>query len=102
MNLDEKDILESKNDFDKWLEEMRQESVDRVEKNRLEYEAYLAAGGCAHSKCIPIYDSERVRKKIMSAEEVRRLYPRFFGNCPDCGQQLIQYASFEHYLAGDW
>jgi hypothetical protein len=38
----------------------------------------------------------------MSAERVRELYPRFFGTCPDCGAQLIQYASFEHYIAGDW
>jgi predicted RNA-binding Zn-ribbon protein involved in translation (DUF1610 family) len=33
---------------------------------------------------------------------VREHYPRFYGPCPGCGQVTIGYASFEHYIAGDW
>jgi hypothetical protein len=94
--------LSPQEDFDKFLEEFHQETLAMMERNRLGYEAYLAAGGCPHSKCMPQYDSEKVKKENMSPERVRELYPRFCGQCPDCGEQLIQYASFEHYLAGDW
>jgi hypothetical protein len=37
----------------------------------------------------------------MPADEVRRLYPRFHGICR-CGYRGIAYASFQHYVAGDW
>ena len=102
MNTEKTEAQKFQEEFDKIMEEFHQETLAMMERNKREYEAYLAAGGCPHKKCVPEYDSERVKKENMSAEEVRRLYPRFFGNCPDCGAQLIQYASFEHYLAGDW
>jgi hypothetical protein len=39
----------------------------------------------------------------LSAYEVRRRWPRLFGECPKgCGFKGIGYASFEHYIAGDW
>lgn len=34
--------------------------------------------------------------------EIRKRWPRFFGNCPDCGQQVIKYASSAHFVWGDW
>ena len=38
----------------------------------------------------------------LTAEEVRKRWPRFYGHCPDCGDRLIKYASYLHYTAGDW
>ena len=38
-----------------------------------------------------------------SAAEVRRRWPRMHGACPKgCGFNGIAYASFKHYIAGDW
>ena len=38
-----------------------------------------------------------------NAAEVRRRWPRLQGNCPKgCGFHGIAYASYEHYLTGDW
>lgn len=34
--------------------------------------------------------------------EVRRRWPRFAGICSKCGYSGIYYASYEHYLCGDW
>lgn len=34
--------------------------------------------------------------------EIRRRWPRFDGECPDCGKRMIVYASATHYIAGDW
>lgn len=33
---------------------------------------------------------------------VRSMWPRFEGVCESCGYRGISYASFEHYVAGDW
>jgi hypothetical protein len=37
----------------------------------------------------------------MPADEVRKRFPRRDHVCR-CGQRTICYASFEHYIAGDW
>lgn len=55
---------------------------------------------CDHSKCRPRFDADKTRG--MDAHYVRENYPRFSGQCPDCFQNVIVYASFEHYIAGDW
>ena len=34
---------------------------------------------------------------------VRKRFPRLFGQCPKgCGFDGIGYASYEHYILGDW
>jgi hypothetical protein len=38
----------------------------------------------------------------LSAEEVRKRWPRFYGLCPDCNTEVIHYASTAHYVLGDW
>jgi len=38
----------------------------------------------------------------MPAAEVQQKYPRYWGDCEDCGQEVILYGSYTHYLAGDW
>lgn len=56
---------------------------------------------CKHPKCLPP-QFDRNKAYSLTAEEVRKLYPRFCGQCPDCKCTLVLYASFEHYIAGDW
>lgn len=38
----------------------------------------------------------------LSASEVRKRWPRFSGTCLECGYSGIYYASFMHYVSGDW
>jgi len=40
--------------------------------------------------------------KGMSADEVRKRWPRVWVNCSVCGFSGVSYASFAHYVAGDW
>lgn len=48
-----------------------------------------------------IFDEEKA--KDLSASEIRKQFPRLFGKCPlDCGFEGIGYASFKHYVMGDW
>lgn len=47
------------------------------------------------------YDSEAA--KGLDVAEVRKRWPRGWGPCPKgCGYNGIAYASFEHYICGDW
>lgn len=55
---------------------------------------------CTHDAVAPVVDHEQLSG--MSAEEVRSKFPRFCGTCPQCGETVIAYASFEHFVAGDW
>lgn len=55
---------------------------------------------CEHKKVMPAY--EPVAANLMTAFQVRQHFPRFAGECPDCGFDGVIYASFEHYIAGDW
>lgn len=55
---------------------------------------------CQHLKVMPTFDEGAARG--LSASEVRRRWPRFEGVCPDCGQRGVIYASYMHYLAGDY
>jgi hypothetical protein len=53
---------------------------------------------CGHDEHMPVY-KEDLR---MSSVLVRIKYPRFVGKCLRCGENVILYASFGHYIAGDW
>lgn len=55
---------------------------------------------CKHTKVQPKFNIEEAEG--LTSYEVRKRWPRFHGICPDCGQYLILYASFEHYVSGDW
>ena len=56
---------------------------------------------CKHSKLvIPAFDAAAACR--LSAEEVRRQWPRLEERCPDCLSLIIGYASIEHYIFGDW
>lgn len=55
---------------------------------------------CTHETVKPKFDREKAKDKTV--EEIRKLWPRFEGVCPRCGQRLILYATYEHYAMGDW
>lgn len=58
---------------------------------------------CEHTKHVPQYDHAEMRKDgRLSVEEFRAKYPRYQGICEDCGAQVICYASYTHYIMGDW
>ena len=47
------------------------------------------------------FDAEAA--KGLSAREIQRRWPRGAGPCPlGCGLNGTFYASYEHYLSGDW
>ena len=50
--------------------------------------------------CTPYFDEEKA--KDMSVSEIKQNYPRFCGICSVCGFHGISYASYSHYIAGDW
>lgn len=54
---------------------------------------------CAHRRLAPRFDPDAA--SALSAGAVRRRWPRDWGECPDCGEQVIVYASAEHFVAGD-
>lgn len=56
--------------------------------------------GCKHESVLPKFDWEVAQ--TMTPYEVRKQFPRFSGVCPDCDEKVIVYASYEHYLSGDW
>ena len=58
------------------------------------------AKACRHKPHTPVFDAEAA--KGLSDTEIRRLWPRFFGACSLCGESTIIYASWAHYIQGDW
>lgn len=56
---------------------------------------------CSHPG-MPEPKFDREKAKTMTSDEVRRIYPRLHYACPACKSNVIGYASFEHYLMGDW
>ena len=64
--------------------------------------AVVSSGGaCPHSSLRPPPFDEKASAS-MSSSEVRRRWPRSADKCPGCGSTVVQYASFMHYIAGDW
>lgn len=58
-------------------------------------------GICDHAAVTPKFSLEALGEDT-SSHAVRKMFPRFMGNCTECGQLAIVYASFEHFLMGDW
>lgn len=77
---------------------------------------------CKHPKHAPAFDEAAAKALVASCKhppstnpldamfgictqctaEVRQRWPRFMGTCEDCHENLILYASMEHYTYGDW
>lgn len=56
---------------------------------------------CSHPNLeLPPFDP--VRAATMTSTQVRDAFPRGHSLCGQCGATVISYASFEHYIAGDW
>lgn len=64
------------------------------------YDPVVFAANCKHPRCQVYFDYDRAMK--MTVEEIHKEFPRFCGTCPDCGWYGVLYASYEHYIAGDW
>ena len=56
---------------------------------------------CQHKR-MPVPDFDPVAAREMTSTAVRMRWPRKFMQCPDCSYGAISYASYEHYIAGDW
>lgn len=48
----------------------------------------------------PTFDEEAA--KSLDSWEIKRRWPRKQTVCVKCGASMIAYASFMHYIAGDW
>jgi hypothetical protein len=78
--------------LDRWQAEARARQEEYV-KNVPE-----AQRNCDHGVT---FDAEAA--KGLDEYEVRRRWPRGWGPCPKgCGFSGIAYASYEHYIMGDW
>lgn len=83
---------EAANDFSKKLADINKEAEDDQ----------LISGNpkndCDHGV---VFNEEEA--KFLEASEVRKKYPRGWGLCPKgCGFNGTAYASYKHYLYGDW
>lgn len=77
--------------------------MSRTDDTSIEYGPHrlnITAADCQHERCTPAFDE--IEAGCMGADEIHKKYPRFNGPCPDCGQKVIVYASFLHYIAGDY
>lgn len=57
---------------------------------------------CTHGVDFPPDDEYAEATKGLSVAEIRKRWPRHSGVCSLCGYNGIYYASYLHYLAGDW
>lgn len=55
---------------------------------------------CRHPTLMPAFDEVAARQ--MTPLQVRQAFPRNYGKCPVCGWEGVLYASYAHYIAGDW
>ena len=66
------------------------EALDKIAKER-------------HSECDHGVSFDSDKSQNLSVAELRKAYPRLMGLCPKgCGYNGIAYASFKHYIMGDW
>lgn len=54
-----------------------------------------------HAHCPPFVEFDEKAAHGLSPGEIRRRWPRKT-ECPHCGLHGIFYASFAHYIMGDW
>lgn len=56
---------------------------------------------CSHPGLAqPKFDEEMA--KGMTVEQIRKHFPRGYEWCHDCQSNVILYASYAHYIYGDW
>jgi hypothetical protein len=57
---------------------------------------------CKHAPLMARVAFDPKAARGLRAGEVRQRWPRLCARCPNCGDNVIAYASFQHYIAGDW
>lgn len=63
----------------------------------------IGGGGVKAPSCDHGLTFDYEAAKGLSSAEVKHRWPRLFGPCPKgCGYSGIAYASYEHYICGDW
>ncbi len=80
-------------EMDRWLADEYSGVVTKKTKA-------VSQESCTHKSVMPEYDEEAA--KGLSAEEIRKRWPRFHGRCPDCNQMVILYACVDQYIMGDY
>jgi len=55
---------------------------------------------CLHKKHIPKFNKKAA--KNLSVADIRKRWPRYFGKCSECNEGVILYASWAHFVYGDW
>ena len=81
-----------------WLERWLRSMDDFRSVAETENEEQKIQRLCRH--CTPEFDERASRG--LSDVEVKKRWPRFSGHCSECGYFGIKYASWMHYIAGDW
>lgn len=85
---------------------LKDDATDRLLKASAEGEDRLLIKLPEHKDCdhgVSFDEAEYKKHPNMSSYEVKKRWPRGFGLCPKgCGFNGIAYASYLHYIAGDW
>ena len=64
---------------------------------------YRDPASCTHGVTFPSEDEFEEATKGMTVPEIAARWPRLCGLCPlGCGYNGIFYASYLHYVMGDW
>lgn len=78
-----------------WAKEREEQLRKREEEERIN-------PSCKHpSLPQPVFDEEDALR-INDTYEIRKKYPRLVAHCPDCDATVILYASWAHYIMGDY
>lgn len=85
---------------DRWKLNFLNAPLEVARGRLLDLYRFSSTDTCPHDKHVPAFDQEAA--KGLTTREVQERWPRFDGVCGDCGGQVIVYASFGHYLSGDW
>lgn len=74
--------------------------ADPAKRDPADVLAALYRVKCTHPSLVPDFDE--VAARGLSPGEVKKRWPRSFGACSGCDFNGIMYASYAHYIAGDW
>lgn len=95
----------------KWNEQELDKLLEEIQSKKYTLPPLLASmpqniipvedGSCKH-KNLPTPEFDAKIAATLSSKEVRKVFPRGNYLCPDCNSHVITYASFEHYISGDW
>ena len=75
-------------------------SLSRASDDATDLDFRAPGRSCKHECVMPTFNEAAASG--LDAHVVRQRWPRFYGECPACNQQVILYASYEHFYYGDW